>query len=79
MTKDGLVGRAGARKVMKKNKNEPSEVPPKDHRQRQMSSILAGLRHLKAPVVSCLALAMRLLGGPQHVGLITLKLGNCRQ
>jgi len=84
MTKDGQVDRVKARRVMKKGKSQmpftevPSQITPKDQRQQQMCAILAGLRHIKAPVVSCLALAMRLLGSPQYVGLKTVNLGNCR-
>ena len=61
MTKTGGVTRREARKGIKKSKDlmafahdVPLSPSPRDHRQRKLASILAGLNHLRAPVVSCL-------------------------
>ncbi|CAL1155932.1 unnamed protein product [Cladocopium goreaui] len=61
MTKTGGVTRREARKGVKKSKDlmafshdVPLSPSPRDHRQRKLASILAGLNHLRAPVVSCL-------------------------
>ena len=61
MTKTGGVTRREAQKGIKKSKDlmtfahdVPLPISPKDHRQRKLASILAGLNHLRAPVASCL-------------------------
>lgn len=61
MTKTDGVTRREARKGVKKSKDlmafshdVPLSPSPRDHRQRKLASILAGLNHLRAPVVSCL-------------------------
>lgn len=59
MTKGDAVGRRHLKRVLKSGKDtlpfpRPPLEKPKDPRQRQLADILAGLNHLRAPMVFCL-------------------------